>query len=581
MKILKNKSVFYKLIKLFLLLILPITTLSLFALNITNRNLERETLQSVWQATKSFADDMDKDMEQIYVNTSNITSNSNLLKLSYASQTLSRYEKTQSIRIIRELITGVKSANPLVDNIRVYVESLNKAYNANNYIKGSVQTVTLEEFKSLSLLLSHGKTLQQRDGSLVMLLTTSLTNPVNIIEVEFSKKQFIKKLQSSSFYQNDYFQLSFPKLDIVMDTIPPTLSNLNRSTVNLSGASSSKKIQEIVLAGKHYHIFTAQLESVNGVLVRIVSDDALLKPMQLSSSLTAFFLVSICCCIVVFFIGSYRLIHRPLVKLTDAFHHIENGDFSHRIENTHESDFSYLYRGFNGMSDSLEQSIELDYNQKMLLQKAEFKQLQTQINPHFLYNSFFMLKRMISCDMQEEASLVSEQLGKYFRYITRTSMDLVPLKEEYEHAKIYADIQSMRFEGRIQVSFGVLPIDYEELSVPKLILQPIIENAFNYGLENKVSDGYLSVSFLMTDNHLDIMIEDNGEEASDEKIKMINQNLIEVSSGYDIREMTGILNIFKRLQILSKNRSTLTVTRSRLGGMNVNISLWNEQKNDD
>lgn len=73
----------------------------------------------------------------------------------------------------------------------------------------------------------------------------------------------------------------------------------------------------------------------------------------------------------------------------------------------------------------------------MLLQKAELKQLQAQINPHFLYNSFFMLQRMIKMDLSEESQKMASALGKYFRYLTRNSMDAVTLETEYEHAKTY------------------------------------------------------------------------------------------------------------------------------------------------
>ncbi len=231
------------------------------------------------------------------------------------------------------------------------------------------------------------------------------------------------------------------------------------------------------------------------------------------------------------------------------------------------------------MAGHLETLIDEVYSQKLLLQKAEFKQLQAQINPHFLYNSFFMLQRMIKNRMQEEAIQVSRELGVYFQYITRNNSDFVYFKDEYNHARIYSNIQAMRFDGRITTEFGELPSAYELLQVPRLILQPLIENAYNYGLENKLSNGFLRVSFHPGNKGIHIIIEDNGEELTDEKIIQINNSLKLSTNFIDSAEVTGLINIYKRIQTFFKNESTLFITRSDLGGLRVSIFL--EEKNEE
>lgn len=267
------------------------------------------------------------------------------------------------------------------------------------------------------------------------------------------------------------------------------------------------------------------------------------------------------------------MIHKPLYQLTEAFEEVENGNFSITINDQHNTDFSYLFRAFNNMTGRLSRLIEQDYNQKMLLQKAELKQLQAQINPHFLYNSFFMLQRMIKTELMEEACEMSNALAVYFRYLTRNHMDNVTLETEYEHAKTYAYIQGLRFEGRIRIEFEDLPSDFKNLSVPKLILQPLLENAINYGLNNKMETGLLRVHFLYSENSLNIIVEDNGEELSDETLKTLKEKLdISQKTSTDC-EMTGLLNIQRRLSIFSDYTYSLQIDRSSLGGLCVCISL--------
>lgn len=269
------------------------------------------------------------------------------------------------------------------------------------------------------------------------------------------------------------------------------------------------------------------------------------------------------------------MVHKPLSKLTDAFDEVEHGNFQVQIIQTGNDDFAYLYHAFNNMALKLSRLIEQDYNQKLLLQKAEMKQLQAQINPHFLYNSFFMLQRMIRFE-PEEASMVANALASCFRYITKNSMDHVTLAEEYAHMKNYVYIQGLRFAGRIQIELEELPDCFSSLSVPKLILQPILENAFQYGLKNKMCDGLIRVRFLSKEHSLLMIIEDNGEELSDELLTTLQKKLQDSAHSSAGVEMSGILNIQRRLHIFSNDRDTLEISRSLLGGLCATIMLHME-----
>lgn len=132
----------------------------------------------------------------------------------------------------------------------------------------------------------------------------------------------------------------------------------------------------------------------------------------------------------------------------------------------------------NDMEDRLSRLIEEVYVQKNLTQKAQLKQLQAQINPHFLYNSFFTLSRRIKRQDYDNAEEFARHLGNYFKYLTRDGSDFIALRQEVEHAKSYATIQQARFSSRVRVCFEQLPDSCSGLMVPRLILQPLLENSF-------------------------------------------------------------------------------------------------------
>jgi two-component system sensor histidine kinase YesM len=225
--------------------------------------------------------------------------------------------------------------------------------------------------------------------------------------------------------------------------------------------------------------------------------------------------------ITLFTFSTNRFINRPLSKLVNSFREVEGGNLEIRIRHDHNDEFGYLYKRFNAMVENLDVLIHQVYKQKILAQKAELKHLQSQINPHFLYNSFFSLHNMVVNGDYENVELFTRQLGTYFQFVTRSAADVIPLEKEVAHARIYADIQSRRFRNRIKLEFEDLPEELRNIPVPRLIVQPLIENAFEHGLKNTVSDGLLRVTFTSGDGRLVISVEDNGKEMSGAEIERL------------------------------------------------------------
>ena len=268
-----------------------------------------------------------------------------------------------------------------------------------------------------------------------------------------------------------------------------------------------------------------------------------------------------------FIIYMRRAIHRPIRILLKAFSDLESGDWSVNIRHEGQDEFGQLYDGFNRMKERIVKLIDEVYVQTSLAQRAQLKQLQAQINPHFLYNSFFILSRRIKRGDYDNAIEIAEHLGDYFRFLTRNESDYIPLRKEVEHAQSYAAIQAARFVGRIRVEFEELPEEAAGILVPRLILQPLLENAFGHGLYNKAEDGLLRVSFTQNEESLFIDVEDNGEELSDGELERLKKML----DGEDNGEITGMINIHKRLQYYFHKKGGLKISRSSLGGLKITV----------
>lgn len=262
-----------------------------------------------------------------------------------------------------------------------------------------------------------------------------------------------------------------------------------------------------------------------------------------SSAIIAFIIITMLVISISFTVMFY-FFYRPLRNLHTAFWDLAQGDFDVRIEHKETDSFVTIYRGFNNMSNELKNLVSQVYEQEILTQRAEMKHLQAQINPHFLYNSLFMLKTLLQVEQHDLAIKSLDQLGRYYQFLARDGRSQITLKEEVEHARMYTEIQQVRNAGRITICFAELPETIETVVVPRLILQPLIENAFEHGLKDVEDDGELRVSFDVGEEHFDISISNNGAMMNPEEIASLNAYVVQGGSG----EITALQNILNRIK---------------------------------
>lgn len=284
---------------------------------------------------------------------------------------------------------------------------------------------------------------------------------------------------------------------------------------------------------------------------------------------TAFFItacVLLCGAALVLFITFRHFFNKPYTKLLDAMNEVSRGNFDVRLDDKISSDFQYIYDGFNYMTSSVSGYIEENYRQKVMRTESEFKALQAQINPHFLYNCFANIRSFCKMGDIESVALMTENLSKLFLYITRNAAPIVPLCNEAENLQNYLQIQQMRFGDRVLVEVQELPEEFRDVPIPKLCLQPIAENAYKYAFADKDSRGIFRVGYAVSGNELFITLEDNGD-ISDRQITEIARSLT------DAAETSGLVNVSRRLQHYADGYGRVEVTRSSLGGLCVTLRL--------
>ena len=165
-----------------------------------------------------------------------------------------------------------------------------------------------------------------------------------------------------------------------------------------------------------------------------------------------------------------------------------------------------------------------DYEKEMLLKQANLQALQSQINPHFLYNTLECIRGMALLEEKENIADIAWSLSRFFRYSISGKSNVVTLREEMENCDTYARIQNYRFQNRFILETQTEP-GVEDCLLPKLTLQPVVENAVIHGLQNILSGGVIRIRVERVSQDVRIVISDNGCGMSPEKLEELTNRI--------------------------------------------------------
>ncbi len=481
------------------------------------------------------------------------------------------YEKRDTLLSVQERIRSMTGVSELVEDGILYIPK--SGYYITQETVGKMEQkdyVKMEEAigqHDSSLLFDGENFFSVRTGENRMIISD---NPNFVFVLTFSSDQIEKLLYLLNTSDDGGAFLYNEKEDILLESASSgtCIGRQILSELEMDENGTYKKTQKVKVSGKSYLAFVGNIGEL-GLFVQYDEEAPIIEYMIQSWAYTGLFLGFMTVASVVFILYTKRIIHKPLHVLIQAFERIKQGNLEEYIERNENDEFTYLYEGFNEMERRRRELVDEIYVQKNLVQKAQLKQLQAQINPHFLYNSFFTLSRRIKRQDYEGAEELAKHLGNYFKYLTRDGSDVLPLYQEVEHARSYAAIQAGRFADRLNIQFDDLLPECSDILVPRLILQPLLENALEHGVEDKAKDGFIHVAFSIQNGEMQIIVEDNGEEANEEKILAMQHSLEETN----LDEVTGIVNIHRRLKIYFKGNAGLRIEKSHLGGVAVIIFI--------
>ncbi|MCR8643723.1 histidine kinase [Paenibacillus sp. N1-5-1-14] len=567
---LHDSSIFKKIMAAFLAALLPLMAITWMINEMGAQKIRSEISESILNTTRFYLDSLDKEGDRISRYLPNYVMDKDLMEIATTGTAMSDYDRARKILDIQKRLDLMKNSSPFIQEARAYVPVIERTILSSNY----ETSIDRQEYEAMQQSAKH---LEQpfvywNDRLFITMQypTSTVKNPIYVVGVELSTskiKETLMQISSARGGQSILFNLDRGwKVESGVDT---ELLERMKSFALEKNAASEEGYETLNYGGQRYLTVYKYSSLWNSYSITCIPEEKILGSLQ---KYRMWFWVACALGVCILFFFSYfllRFIYRPLMKLVHSFRRVQQNWLEPIVIDRGSDEFGYLYQAFNDTVRSLKTLIEENYEQQIRSQRSELKRLQAQINPHFLYNCFFVLCRLIKSENQKEkAYQFCLYIGQYFQFITRNDENEIPLELEVKHSRTYVDMQSICYGDRIQVKFEG---DVPDIFVPRLVLQPIIENAYKHALGNMIQRGELWVHSELKAEVFSLYVEDNGRNISDEDIERLQKRLCESSNR--IEETTGIMNVHRRLELHYGEGYGITMSRSDLGGLKVRINL--------
>lgn len=317
--------------------------------------------------------------------------------------------------------------------------------------------------------------------------------------------------------------------------------------------------KEMVLRGEPVLVCYKPVKGLSGTIFRVVSLREEYASVRVFRNVfwSSFFVLT-----VLLLILSNRMIQMVLKRfyeIMDAVHLVQKGDLEVRIKEAGTDEFGELGVQINKMLDRINLLMEDSIKRELLVKDSEIRALQNQINAHFIYNVLESVKMMAEVEEKYAIADAVTALGKLLRYSMKWVSKNVTVSEEIDYIKNYLALINLRFDYEIYLSLNIPDIIYEQ-EIPKMSLQPIIENAIYHGIEEMAEDTNIYMKGILYDDYCVIEITDSGKGMTEEEITRLQKKIegeIETtgSSGNGI----GLKNVQDRIKISFGNEYGISI----------------------
>ncbi|MGV8979731.1 sensor histidine kinase [Clostridium sp.] len=371
----------------------------------------------------------------------------------------------------------------------------------------------------------------------------------------------------------DYFKQIFSYDEVKSNTEIYLVDSDN----NVIYSDSKNSVKGILQEDSFNTVFVKKhLSSYDWSLISVTPENRIIDESKLIIEVTLF--TAIISIIIEFFLITLitRRMVKPIIELTEAMSKIRNGNLDIQVDCSRNDEIGELTDNFNAMTKDLKGNLDREIGNQRLIKDAEYKALQAQINPHFMYNCLNVLKWLAGVQGADNIIEAINALWELLR--TTSSMDgqFVELRTELEIISAYSKLQQLRYNGKFELIYKIE--DDLSIVIPKYILQPFVENSIFHGIGPKKGMGTIIVSTKKLDKNLFITVEDNGVGMGKD---IANRLLVENTSKNEGKGLNniGVRNVHERLKLIYGDSYGIGVSSEIYKGTVITIRIPLDDEN--
>ncbi|MCQ2519921.1 MAG: sensor histidine kinase [Lachnospiraceae bacterium] len=372
------------------------------------------------------------------------------------------------------------------------------------------------------------------------------------------------------------------------------LSSVKKYLSNLS--SYKERIEENLQEGNRYEdnieIWENDVQIVTSLVRETIFQYIFFEIREIQQARDAYqkFFVAFLSVMAVLFVGiltavvymSYAIpesITKPIREITDVTNQVAGGDLSVRANEYEDVEASVLSDSLNTMIDKINDLLAQVTEEQINLREAELELLQAQINPHFLYNTLDTIVWLAEGNRQKEVVEMVKNLSDFFRTSLSRGREMVSLSDELLHVSSYLKIQQVRYQDILDYEVNVDESLYA-FQIPKISIQPLVENALYHGIKNKRGLGKITITSEKETDHFNIVIIDDGIGMSSERLTEVRQGLHDATFSPQVglekekkKNMYGLLNVNERIKLKFGNEYGISIDSEYQSGSVVKVRL--------
>lgn len=257
--------------------------------------------------------------------------------------------------------------------------------------------------------------------------------------------------------------------------------------------------------------------------------------------------------------------NRRILQLSETMDKVRSGDMNLRVREGGSNEIGVMEHSFNYLMDTLNAMVETKLENARQISRLEMRLLQSQIKPHFLYNSLDLICWRLLKMGDESGARYVQALAQFYRIGLSRGSELIPLEDELRHVQLYVEIQNFRLDGAIDLNIK-MPAHCRSIKVPGNILQPLVENSINAGIMEKAEHrGHILICCQLTGQMLEILISDDGVGMDMDMMESLLKN------GSDAHY--GVWNVHRRLRLQFGDSAGLEYSLRSEGGVDVRVKI--------